>query len=60
MDDVPNINPVKPMWPTRPDERNRDKDRRESEDESGKQEQGKKDKDTIRKSDNDGHIDEYV
>jgi hypothetical protein len=60
MDDVPNINPVKPMWPTRPDERKPNKDRREQEDENGKQEQSQKDKDTTRKSDHDGQIDEYV
>ena len=58
MDDIPNINPVKPLWPKRPEEKN-PQQRRKQDDEAR---DDNKDDDTSRKpdSDHDGQIDEYV
>ena len=58
MDDVPNINQIKPLWPKRPDEKTGDQQQQGG--------QGKKRKPEVEennkppKSDHDGQIDEYV
>ena len=57
MDDVPNINPVKPAWPKRPDERNPKKQDREPGSEKNKSDI---EQEQQPKSDHDGEIDEYV
>ena len=61
MADVPDVNPTKPIWPTRRDERNPDRER-SGRDDDGEQ-SGKdrdKDKGKRRKGGRGGHIDEYA
>jgi hypothetical protein len=56
MEDIPNINPAKPLWPTRPDDRNpnrkppQNKKKKKEKPETGEGQQDNQD----------GHIDEYV
>jgi len=59
MDDVPNITPVKPLWPKRPDDKNPEQ-KRHQDDEKEKEEQQESDKSKSHKPDYDGQIDEYV
>lgn len=57
MDDLPNINPVRPAWHKRPDEKNPKRRNRETDSE---QEQAGIDQKKQPQSDHDGEIDEYV
>jgi len=57
MDDLPNINPVRPTWHKRPDEKNPKQRNRETDSE---QEQAGIDQKKQPQSDHDGEIDEYV
>jgi len=59
MADVTNINPLKPMWPTRPDDRGSGKEKKKEETDK-KNEQPENNNPESPKGDNDGHIDEYV
>ena len=59
MAEIPDINPIKPIWPTRPDERGhgqQDRDR----DEGDKHEPEKPPPTRKRDPDDDHQIDEYV
>lgn len=61
MADVPDINPLRPLWPTRPEERGPGK--RRPTDEQGKEKgprDEKKDEPPHGEGSKDGHIDEYV
>lgn len=60
LDDVSNINPTKPLWPVRPDDKNPGQNKRDDEDAENKQKQPQVEEEEPRKDDNDGHIDEYV
>lgn len=60
MDDVSNINPTKPLWPVRRDEKNPEQNKRDDEEAENKQQQPQVKEEEPRKDDNDGHIDEYV
>lgn len=60
LDDVANINPTKPLWPVRHDEKNPKKNKRDDEEAENKQKQPQDKEEESRKDDNDGHIDEYV
>jgi hypothetical protein len=59
--DISNINPVKPLWPVRRDEKNPEKDQPGNDKEKG-QHSPNAEKPTSHKSDpdHDGQIDEYV
>ena len=54
MADIPQINPLRPIWPVRPDERRR---RRQEQDDEHEGDGTRKDRND---HDDDGHIDEYA
>ena len=61
MADVPNINPLRPLWPTRPEERGQKKRNPEEEQEKdGGNKNGQQDEQPQGDGSHDGHIDEYV
>lgn len=59
MADVPDINSLKPIWPTRPDEKTVRR-RRQTEDGNSEERKRKKEKDKNKGNAGDGHLDEYV
>jgi len=58
MDDVPNINQIKPLWPKRPDEKTGDEQREDRQ--RRKPATETEDESKGPKGNHDGQIDEYV
>ena len=59
MAEVPDINSLRPIWPTRPDEKAARR-KRQVEDEHSKEKKHKKENDKNKGNADDGHLDEYV
>jgi hypothetical protein len=61
MADIPDINPIKHIWPTRPDDKNPSrKERRPGDAPDGERKDQKPSNKDRQGGDSDGHIDEYV
>jgi hypothetical protein len=59
MAEVPDINPMRPIWPARPDERPT-KRKRPIEDEGKKENKHHKEDEDNNRESGEGHLDEYV
>lgn len=62
MADISNINPVKPLWPVRPDDKNPAQDQPGQDKDKKEQQSPEAEQSTVHKPDpdHDGQIDEYV
>lgn len=60
MAEIPDLNPIKPIWPTRPDERGRGQPERDKEHPPGKQAPEHAPPERKPDPDDDHQIDEYV